>query len=182
MFWHPLGNCTEALLLSFAFIAWVVLANIRGFGGRRARRIGMLVIGDLALQLLIVVLGLALFFDPHTLLAPIHLGSAPTWSGFVFALTIAAIAFTSLESAAGLAGEVRISRAGLRQMVGSGTATVVIGYVGIAVVAVTALPVHDGHTELATRYLNDPVIGIVTQMHPHWLAQSLCISSARWRR
>ena len=67
----------------------------------------------------------------------------------------------------------RISRAGLRRMVGSGTATVVVVYVGIALVAVTALPVHDGHTELATRYLDDPVIGIVTQMHPHWLAQSL---------
>jgi APA family basic amino acid/polyamine antiporter len=173
VFWSPLGERDEALLLSLAFIAWVVLANIRGLGGRRARRIGLLVIGDLALQLLIVVLGLALFFDPHTLLAPIHLGSAPTWSSFVFALTIAAIAFTSLESAAGLAGEVRISRAGLRQMVASGTATVVLGYVGIAVVAVTALPVKDGHTELSTRYLNDPVIGIVTQMHPHWLAQSL---------
>jgi APA family basic amino acid/polyamine antiporter len=173
VFWHPLGNPTEALLLSFAFIAWVVLANIRGFGGRRARRIGMLVIGDLALQLLIVVLGLVLFFDPHTLLSPIHLGSAPTWSSFVFALTVAAIAFTSLESAAGLAGEVRISRVGLRQMVASGTATVIVGYVGIAVVAVTALPVHDGHTALAGRYLDDPVIGIVTQMHPHWLEQSL---------
>ena len=44
---------------------------------------------------------------------------------------------------------------------------------GIALVAITALPVHDGHTELASRYLNDPVIGIVTQMHPHWLAQAL---------
>jgi APA family basic amino acid/polyamine antiporter len=173
VFWSPLGEYDEALLLSLAFIAWVVLANIRGFGGRRARRIGMLVIGDLALQMLIVVLGLVLFFDPHTLLDPIDLGSSPTWSSFVFALTIAAIAFTSLESAAGLAGEVRISRAGLRQMVASGTATVVLGYVGIAVVAVTALPVRGGHTALAGRYLNDPVIGIVTQMHPHWLAQSL---------
>ena len=60
----------------------------------------------------------------------------------------------------------------LRQMVASGAATVVLGYVGIALVAVTALPVHDGHTELATRYLNDPMVGIVTQMHPHWLAQA----------
>jgi basic amino acid/polyamine antiporter, APA family len=173
VFWHPLGDSEEALGLSLVFIAWVVLANIRGFGGRRARRIGMLVIGDLALQMLIVVLGLALFFDPHTLFAQVHLGSAPTWSSFLFALTIAAIAFTSLESAAGLAGEVRISRAGLRRMVGSGTATVVLGYVGIAVVAVMALPVHGAHTELATRYLDDPVIGIVTQMHPQWLAQGM---------
>jgi basic amino acid/polyamine antiporter, APA family len=173
VFWHPLGGHTEALLLSLAFVAGVVLANIRGFGARRARRIGMLVIGDLALQLLIVVLGLVLFFDPHTWLAPIHLGSAPTWSGFIFALTIAAIAFTSLESATGVAGEVRIGRAGLKRMVASGTGTVVLGYVGIAIVAVTALPVHGTHTELATRYLDDPVVGIVTQMKPHWLAESL---------
>jgi basic amino acid/polyamine antiporter, APA family len=173
VFWHPLGESDEALLLSLAFIAWVVLANIRGFGGRRARRVAMLVIGDLALQLLIVVLGLVLFFDPDTLLDPIHLGSAPTWGNFVFALTIAAIAFTSLESAAGVAGEVRIGRAGLKRMVASGAGTVVIGYVGIAVVAVTALPVHGTHTELATRYLDDPMVGIVTQVHPHWLAQGL---------
>ena len=58
-------------------------------------------------------------------------------------------------------------------MVGSGAATVIFGYVGIALVAITALPVHDGHTALAGRYLNDPVIGIVTQIHPHWLAHTL---------
>jgi len=68
----------------------------------------VLVIADLALQLVVVVLGLVLFFNPHTLVDPIHLGSAPTWGNLVFALTIAAVSFTSLESAAGLAGEVRL--------------------------------------------------------------------------
>ena len=76
------------------------------------------------------MLGLALFFNPHTLLNPIHLGSAPTWSHLIFALTIAVIAFTSLESASGLAGEVRISRAGLKRFVASTTATVAFLYVG----------------------------------------------------
>jgi basic amino acid/polyamine antiporter, APA family len=173
VFWHPLGHRTESLLLALAFIALVVLGNVRGFGSGRARRIGLLVAGDLVLQLLIVVIGLVLFFNPHTLLAPIHLGSAPKWSDLVFALTVAVISFTSLESAAGLAGEVRIGRGGLKHMVGSGAVTVVVGYVGIALVAITALPVHAGHTALATRYLNAPVIGIVTQVHPHWLAHTL---------
>jgi APA family basic amino acid/polyamine antiporter len=173
VFWHPLGNRGEALGLALAFIALVVLGNIRGFGGRRARRVGLLVAGDLVLQGFIVVLGLVLFFNPHTWLSPIHLGSAPTWSGLVFALTIAVISFTSLESAAGLAGEVRISRAGLKRIVGSGTATVVFLYVGIALVAVTALPVHDGHTALSTRYESAPMIGIVDQVHPHWLREVL---------
>jgi APA family basic amino acid/polyamine antiporter len=173
VFWSPLGHQAEALGVALVFIAVVVLGNIRGFGGRRARRVGLLVAGDLLLQGFVVVLGLALFFNPHTLLDPIHLGSAPKWSDIIFALTVAVIAFTSLESAAGLAGEVRISRRGLKRMVGSGTVTVVVGYVGIALVAVTALPVHAGHTELATRYLNAPMIGVVTHMRPHWLAQGL---------
>ncbi len=173
VFWSPLGESDEALGLALAIIAFVVLANIRGFGGRRARRIGLLVVADLALQGFIVVVGLALFFNPETLLNPIHLGVAPTWSGLIFAVTIAAISFTSLESAAGLAGEVRISRRALKRVVGSGIATVVLLYTGIALVAVTALPVHAGHTELATRYVNAPMVGIVAQMRPHWLAQGL---------
>ncbi len=173
VFWSPLGDSGEALGLSLAIIALVVLGNIRGLGGRRARRIGLLVIADLALQGFIVVLGLVLFFDPHTLLGPIHLGSAPKWSDLIFALTIAAVSFTGLESAAGLAGEVRISRRALKRVVGSGIATVVFLYAGIALVAVTAFPVHGDHTELATRYLNAPMVGIVTRVHPHWLEQGL---------
>ena len=173
VFWGALGDSEEALGLSLAIIALVVLSNIRGLGMRRARRIGVLVIADLALQGFIVVLGLALFFNPHTLLAPIHLGSAPKWSDLIFALTIAAISFTSLESAAGLAGEVRISRRALKRVLGSGIATVVFLYTGIALVAVTAFPVHGDQTELATRYLNDPMVGIVTRVHPHWLEQVL---------
>ena len=124
-----------------------MLGNIRGFGSGRARRVGLLVAGDLLVQLLIVVIGLVLFFNPRKLLDPIHLGSAPKWSDLVFAMTVAVISFTSLESAAGLAGEVRIGRRGLKHMVGSGAATVIFGYVGIALVAITALPVHAGHTE-----------------------------------
>jgi basic amino acid/polyamine antiporter, APA family len=173
VFWSPLGNRGEALGLALAIIAVVVLGNIRGFSGRRTKRVGILVAADLLLQGFIVVLGLVLFFNPHTLLSPIHLGTAPTWSDFIFAMTIAVVSFTSLESASGLAGEVRISRAGLKRMVGSISVTVVFLYVGIALVAVTALPVQNGQTELATRYENAPMLGIVAQVHPHWLEQTL---------
>jgi APA family basic amino acid/polyamine antiporter len=173
VFWSPLGNRGEALALSLAFIALVVVSNIRGFGGRRARRVGILLAGDLLLQAFIVVLGLVLFFNPHTLTGPIDLGTAPTWSGLVFAATVAVISFTSLESASGLAGEVRISRAGLKRLVASTTATVAFLYVGIALVALTALPVHDGRTQLSTRYLNAPMIGVVSRVHPHWLERTL---------
>jgi basic amino acid/polyamine antiporter, APA family len=140
--------------------------------------VGFLVAGDLVMQTFIVVLGLVLFFSPDVLLDPIHVGTAPKWSDLVFALTVAVIAFTSLESASGLAGEVRISRRGLKQMMASGAATVAFVYVGIALVAVTALPVHGTHTELADRFVNAPMIGIVSHVHPHWLEQVLRYSVA----
>jgi basic amino acid/polyamine antiporter, APA family len=173
VFWAPLGHRGQALGLAIAFIAMVVLFNIRGRGGRTARRVGLIVIADLALQGFVVVLGLALFFNPHTLLAPIHLGSAPKISDFVFALTVAAISFTSLETAAGLAGDVKIGRRALRRVLVIGGATVVVIYVGIALVALTALPVQGGRTALSTHYLTDPIIGVVSRMHPHQLAQAM---------
>jgi basic amino acid/polyamine antiporter, APA family len=173
VFWGPLRDSAEALALSLAFIAFVVLTNIRGLGVRRARRIGLLVMADLAVQGLLVILGLALFFNPSTLRGEIHLGSAPTWGNLVFALTLTVVAFTSLESAAGLAGEVRVSRGALRRVVGSGTAVVILLYAGIGLVAVSALPVHDGHSDLATRFMNAPMVGIAEQMRPHGLAVAL---------
>lgn len=176
--WSPIGHSAESLVLALAFIALVVLSNIRGFSTRRARRVGFLLVGDVALQALIVVLGLVILFDPGKAFESIELGTTPTWSNLIFALTVATIAFTSLESASGLSGEVRIGRAGLKRLVASMTATVAFLYVGIAVVAMSALPVTNGATELGGKYLDAPVIGVVKQMHPHWLEQTLLYVTA----
>jgi basic amino acid/polyamine antiporter, APA family len=172
VFWAPLAHSGEALLLSFAIIAFVVFTSIRGFNWRREYRIGLIVVGALVLELVAIAIGLGQFFDAHTLVSQVHLGSAPTWSGLIFALTVTTIAFTSVESASGLAGEVKASRGSLRRLIASGTATVVIAYVGVAVVAVTALPLPTpgvaGHD-----FTEAPVIDILRQLHPHWLSQSL---------
>ncbi|HEY2767272.1 MAG TPA: amino acid permease [Solirubrobacteraceae bacterium] len=173
VFWHPLGNRAEALVLALGIIVFVVVTNIRGYSARRGLRIGAIVVGALALELLVIVLGLAQFFDLDTLKSQVHLGTAPTWSSLIFALTITTIAFTSVESASGLAGEVRASRGALRRLLGSGTVLVLLAYVGVACVAVTAFPVHGTYTALAHRYLDDPVIGIVSRLHPHGLSQVL---------
>jgi APA family basic amino acid/polyamine antiporter len=173
VFWAPLGHHTEALLLALAIIAFVVLSNIRGLSSRRGLRIGMLVLGALALELFVIALGLILYFNPHTLWSSVHLGSAPTWSGLIFALTITTMAFTSVEYASGLAGEVLASRRALRRLLISGIAVLVLAYVGVALLAVTAFPIHGTYSALAHRYLDDPVIGLVGRLRPHALAQVL---------
>ncbi len=178
VFWAPLGNHTEALILALAIIAYVVLSNIRGLSSRRGLRIGVLVIGALALEMFAIALGLIQFFNLHTIIASIHLGTAPTWSGLIFAITITTMAFTSLEYASGLAGEVKVGRRALRRLVLTGAIAVVVAYFGVAILAVTAFPIHGTYSALGHRYLNDPVIGLVSKLSPHLVSEVLRYSLA----
>jgi APA family basic amino acid/polyamine antiporter len=175
VFWSPLGHSNEALLLSIAIIAFVVFTSVRGFNWKREYRIGLVVVGALLLELVAIVVGLAEHFNGHRLTSQIHLGSAPTWAGLIFALTITTIAFTSVESASGLAGEVKAGRGSLRRLIGSGTVTVLVAYVGVAIVAVTALPLPGPHGS-GHHFTNAPVVDVMRQMHPHWLSQLLVYS------
>jgi APA family basic amino acid/polyamine antiporter len=167
-FYAPLGYGNRELLVALGIIAYVVVRNVRGFSTTRAKRIAALVVLDLALQLFLIVAGLILFFDYHGLVDPIDLGSIPKWSDVIFALTIATVAFTGLESASGLAGEVAVGRRGLRRLVASAAGSVTVVYVGVALVAVTALPVVGNATSLSRNYKEAPVIGIADAFQNHW--------------
>ena len=68
-----------------------------------------------------IVLGAFLVVDVDALTQTIDLGTSPRWEDLLFALTVSAVAFTSLESASGLAGEVRVSRRGLKRLIASAT-------------------------------------------------------------
>jgi APA family basic amino acid/polyamine antiporter len=175
VFWTPFGHHDEALLLALAIIAFVVFSNVRGFHWRREYRIGMVVLGALVLELIVIAVGLVDFLDPHRLIAQVNLGSAPTWTGLVFALTITTIAFTCVESASGLAGEVKAGRGALRRLIASGTVTVVVAYVGIAIVAVSAFPLARGGVP-GHHFSAAPVLDIMEQIHPHWLSRVLTYS------
>ena len=103
---------------------------------------------DLVLQVIVVVLGLVLVFNRE--------GDRPDRPGELADLDGRGVrphdrrgrACTGLEASSGLAGEVRIARRGLRRLVGARTATVLFLYVGVALVALAALPVAHGHTAL----------------------------------
>jgi len=176
--YEPLGTGVWEVLGAFAVIAYVAVRNVLGFSRRRFRRVLALVVADLALQLAIIVLGLVLVFDASTLTQPIDLGTSPPWSDVIFALTIATVAFTGLESASGLAGEVGIGRAGLKRLMATAALAVPVVYAGIALVAVTALPVSGGQTALSTQFLEAPVAGLVTGFDPPWLADGLMYTVA----
>ncbi len=172
-FWAPLGEGAPELAVAVAIIAYIAYRNVRGFTGRAIEPIAALAVADIVLQLLIVVLGAYLVVDIDALTATIHLGTSPRWEDVMFALTVSTVAFTSLESAAGLAGEVRVSRRGLKRLIASAAASVIVIYVGISLVAVAALPITPGADPLTGNALDAPVLAIVASFDPSWLADGL---------
>jgi APA family basic amino acid/polyamine antiporter len=168
------GHGVPRVAIALAVIAYVGISNVFAFSPLAHGRRMLAVVGlDLVIQLLVIVIGLVLFFHLPTITDHVHLGSTPSWTGVVYALTLTTVAFMSLESASGVSGELSLSRASVRRITWGANLTIVVVYVGMAIVAVTAVPVLGGHTPLAGRYIGAPVVGIVERFHPLWLADTL---------
>jgi APA family basic amino acid/polyamine antiporter len=120
---------------------------------------------DLVTQLVLVVLGFVLVFSPHALTHGTSLGHAPSWHSLVFALPLAMLAYTGLETVANLAEEARRPGVDLPRALFVAIGTVVTVYVAIAVVALSAFP--GPHTELGSKWLRSPLVGVATQIRAH---------------
>jgi APA family basic amino acid/polyamine antiporter len=159
-FWGELGHGLGETLMAIALLAYVGIANVVGFSAARIKRIIALTVLDIAVQILLIVIGLALVFNFHILTDNIHLGSSPGWDDVGFALAIAAAAaVTGLDASSGLAGEVAISRRGLKRLVAARGMSVLVLYVGISLVALTAVPVVGGHSPLG--HSDAPLLPVV---------------------
>ena len=155
----------------------------RRAGAPRASASPRSCVADVALQLLIIVFGAALVVDVDALTASIDLGTAPSWEDLIFALTISTVAFTGLESAAGLAGEVTVGRRGLQRLVASrdgvGDRDLRRHLAGRRRGAAG----HAGASPLTGDALDAPVLAIVERFDPPWLADDVSLRrSRRWRR
>ena len=163
-----------------AVIAVCVIAAIAGVRLARRSRLhagGLAVAGlDLATQLLLVILGLALLYSPDLLTQEMSLGHTPAWSELAFALPLAMLAYTGLETVANLAEETREPGRTLPRSLFSAIGLVVVLTVLIAVVGLSAFPVENGQTALAGEWLRAPLAGIVQALQPSlpgWLGDAL---------
>ncbi len=151
-------------------IALLAALNIRGLG-ESAKLNLVLAVTDLCTQVLLVILGFALVLNPSLLVNQVHLGTAPSWEQVIFALSVAMVAYTGIETVSNMAEEAKDPGHDVPRSVNLVLIAVLGVYAGISVVALSALPVvhHAGGyaTELATRYENDPVLGIVNHLGIH---------------
>ena len=165
-FWPALNHNPGDIIGGIAVIGLLAALNIRGLG-ESAKLNLFLAVADLLTQILLVVLGAFVVLNPSLLVEQVHLGTAPTYSELIFALSVAMVAYTGIETVSNMAEE----SVDPGNQVPKATNLVVIAvlaiYAGISVVALSALPVVNGETALGTTYANDPVLGIVSALGLH---------------
>ncbi|MDX8150534.1 universal stress protein [Patulibacter brassicae] len=163
-FWPATNRGGVELAVAGAILATITVRTIRGHAPRRLGRLSALVTVDLAIQVAVVVIAIVLLSNPGSLTEGLELGTSPSWDGVLFGLGAAMVVVTGLESSSGLAGELHIGRAGLKRLAIAMPVAMLVVYPAMAVAGLMALPVQDGTTELAGRWIDAPVLGIVDQL------------------
>ena len=180
---HSLKHNPGDIIGGLVVVVALTGLNIRGLG-ESAKLNFALAIVDLCTQVLLVGLGVVLVLDPSLLVNQVHLGIAPTWKELVFALSLAMLAYTGIETVANMAEESKDPGRQVPKAVNLVVIAVLAVYAGISVVALSALPViHHGvgyspelkqsfsepgfATALGHFFENDPILGVIEHLGLH---------------
>ncbi len=180
---HALNHNPDDIFGGLIVVAALAALNIRGLG-ESAKLNFILAVVDLSTQVLLVGLGVFLVLNPALLIHQVHLGTVPTWSELIFALSLAMLAYTGIETVANMAEESKDPGTQVPRAVNLVVLAVLGVYAGISVVALSALPVvHHGvgysaelkqsfgqpgfATALGHFYENDPILGVISHMGLH---------------
>src|ERR1700724_3677915 len=87
-------------------IALLAALNIRGLGESTKLNL-VLAVTDLCTQVLLVGLGFVLVLNPSLLVHQVHLGTTTSWTQVIFALSVAMVAYTGIETVSNMAGEAK---------------------------------------------------------------------------
>jgi basic amino acid/polyamine antiporter, APA family len=156
--WDALTTSPTDLFVGIGVIA--VMAAVRFVRRPSLYRLAIVIAGITFVgQLLLIVLGLPLLFSLDNLSKGTDLGTAPTWSAIAFAIPVAMLAYTGLETVANLAAETREPGRTLPRSLFVGIGGAVLVSFLIALVALSAYPA-DPETALGTRWLRAPLVGV----------------------
>ena len=169
------GGGDVELAVAIVVIGLAAFLNIADITGRnRQFRLVVLALAELGLQLLVIVVGLIVVLHPDRLTAELDLFTSPSVKDIVYSLVIATIAYAGIEAASDLAPDLEFEPGDLKRVLGVGAIAIPLIYAGIAAVALMAVPVvtgaHGPETALAGKYIEEPILGVVANYDPAWLA------------
>ena len=169
------GGGDVELAVAIVVISLAAILNVANVTGRnRQVRLVVLALAELCLQLLVIIVGLIVVLHPDRLTDQLHLFTSPSVKDIVYSLVIATIAYAGIEAASDLAPDLEFEPKDLKRVLGVGAIAIPLIYAGIAAVALMAVPVvagpHGPETALAGKYIEEPMLGVVANYHPGWLA------------
>ncbi len=165
--------------VAIAVIVAAGVMNVMGVTGRsRQGRLMLIALADLGLQLVVIVVGLVVVFDPSALTAEMDLFTSPSVDDIITAAVLSTIAFAGIEAASDLAPDLSFESKDLKRTISVATVLVPLFYAGIAVVALMAVPVEMSAggtpmTALGTTYAEEPILGVVRSFEPSILSDGL---------
>jgi APA family basic amino acid/polyamine antiporter len=170
VFWQPLHHSPGDIVAGILIVVILGLVNVVGVKEAAGLNI-FLALADFATQVILVVVGGILVFSPDTLLNNVDFGRYPTFGNFLIAIPIAMVAYTGIETVSNLAEEARDFGRTIPRAIGGVVIAVAVIYAFLPAVALSAMPVVNGKTELATTYAGDPILGVVKNIDLGFLQQ-----------
>jgi APA family basic amino acid/polyamine antiporter len=167
VFWPWLGDSPGDIIGGVAVVVFLAALNVKGT--QESTRLNLiLAIADLFTQAILVVIGLALVFNPSILVDNVHLGVAPSWGDFLLGIAVGMIAYTGIETISNMSEEAQDASKTIPRGVGLTVVAVLALYALLPLIALSAMPVHhvggEYMTDLGTKFADDPVLGIVENL------------------
>jgi APA family basic amino acid/polyamine antiporter len=167
VFWPWLGDSPGDIVGGVGVVVFLAALNVKGT--QESTRLNLiLAIADLCTQIVLVVIGLVLVFNPSILVDNVDLGVAPSWGDFLLGIAVGMIAYTGIETISNMSEEAREASKTIPRGVGLTVVAVLGLYALLPLIALSAMPVHETasgfSTDLGTKFADDPVLGIVENL------------------
>src|SRR3954470_15715561 len=171
LFWDELKHSPGDVIFTCITIAILGLINIRGVKESTGVNV-LLAVVDFLTQVLLVLLGVFLVFNPEVLIDNVHFGVAPTWTNFVLAIPIGMLAYTGIETVSNMSEEAKDEATTIPAAISRVRLAVFAIYFTLPAVALSALPVTLNTTtgeyqtplglpEDQGGFAGDPILGVV---------------------
>jgi APA family basic amino acid/polyamine antiporter len=169
VFWSPLGESPADIVGGIVVVVLLGILNVVGVKESAGVNVGFAV-ADFCTQVLLVIVGIVLVFDPDQLVRQVDFGTVPTVGDFLIAIPVAMVAYTGIETVSNMAEEARDYQKTIPRGIALVVGAVAVIYVFLPAVALSAMPVVNGETQLAQSkeaggYADDPILGVVENMH-----------------
>jgi APA family basic amino acid/polyamine antiporter len=172
LFWDELKHSPGDVIFTCITIAILGAINIVGVKESTGVNV-LLAVVDFLTQLLLVLVGVFLVFNPDVLIDNVKFGVAPTWTNFVLAIPIGMLAYTGIETVSNMSEEAKDESTTIPKAIARVRLAVFAIYFTLPAVALSALPVKlvDGKYQTLLGVpddqggsAGDPVLGVVRAM------------------